>query len=180
MSARLPGTREARRALRNKLYSAHIVYGTSLFGSLTPSHRHSGLTLRLMRFRRNDPFMSLTKPCACVGKCRHQTEWQKWIGKSSPSLDVSCHECTEVDLPEYDVRKVMGARDPLSSVDAFHDCRSTPCQYYVRISRHPYVAGEDSKPCQDHCKLNTEMQPWGSSTPIVLQHTGPRCPQNIA
>ena len=55
MSSRLAGTRQVRRSINHLLFSARVTYGTPTFITVTPSERHSGLAVRLFRYRRNDP-----------------------------------------------------------------------------------------------------------------------------
>ena len=55
MSSRLSGTRQVRRSINHLLFSARVTYGTPTFITVTPSERHSGLAVRLFRYRKNDP-----------------------------------------------------------------------------------------------------------------------------
>ncbi len=55
MSSRFAGTRQIRNSIRHIVFSSRVFYGLPLYGSLTPSERHSGLILRLYRCRQTDP-----------------------------------------------------------------------------------------------------------------------------
>ena len=55
MSARIPGTRQVRRTINHLVFSSRVVYGLPVFMTVTPGERHSGLMIRLSRYRRNDP-----------------------------------------------------------------------------------------------------------------------------
>ena len=107
MSSRLPGTRQVRRSINHYLFSARVVYGVPVFMTVTPSERHSGLCVRLFRYRRNDPAI------AHAGQA-----FMKYIGANTPSIYFNHDdgwENVETDLPEYDVRRDMAGRDPLSA-----------------------------------------------------------------
>ena len=80
--------------------------------TVTPSERHSGLMIRLTRYRRNDP-----------GLLFAHKDFQPWIGHDKPSLeavDDEIYETATVDLPDYDLRKLLTTRDNLCSVEAFN------------------------------------------------------------
>ena len=55
MSSKIPGTRQIRRTINHIVFSSRVVYGLPVFMTVTPSERHSGLMIRLTRYRRNDP-----------------------------------------------------------------------------------------------------------------------------
>ena len=74
--------------------------------TITLGERHSGLILRLSRYRREDPGVRDGYP-----------EFLPYAGHSMPSLcppDEIEAETMEVDLPEYDFRRIMTAKDPLA------------------------------------------------------------------
>ena len=113
MSARLAGTRQMRRHIGHIVKSSLIIYGCPVFMTVTPSERHSGLCIRLMRIRRRDPAVTTG-----VGQ-----QFRDWIGHDRPSLYPKGHadaeEVVDIDMPEYDLRRAMTGRDPLSCVLAF-------------------------------------------------------------
>jgi hypothetical protein len=116
MSSRIAGTRQIRNSIRHIVFSSRIFYGTTVFATVTPSERHSGLAIRLFRGRRNDPAY------ACAAR-----EFLPFIDHDTPSLcpaDVSAETVTfglpvDADLPDYDLRRLITARDPLCCVNAF-------------------------------------------------------------
>ena len=98
MSSRIPGTRQVRHHIRHIIFSSRVFYGIPVFMTITPSERHSGLTVHLYRGRRTDP--------AYTGTAQ---DLRDWIGYNSPSLqpeeETDEHgEVCIVDLPEYDTR----------------------------------------------------------------------------
>ena len=114
MSSRLPGSRQVRNSIRHIIFSSRIFYGVPVFMTLTPSERHSGLAIRLYRGRASDPaFRSAAK------------DMRPWIGSQHPSLRPAdsvhdAEEVAEVDLPDYDTRRLITSRDPVCCVHAFH------------------------------------------------------------
>ena len=73
MSARIPGTRQIRRSISHVIFSSRVVYGLPIFMTVTPGERHSGLMIRLMRYRRSDPTVNVGAP-----------EFLPWIGHDKP------------------------------------------------------------------------------------------------
>jgi len=108
-----------------------IVYGSGIFMTISPSERHNGLAIRLSRYRRSDPLLD---PSVAAAE-------RRWIGAEAPRLgpqrrwaddgqrveerlqrgaDEEMEEVTtDIDIPDYDVRRLILARDPLCTVDAF-------------------------------------------------------------
>ena len=133
MSARLQGTRQIRGSIRHVVFATRVVYGVPIFMTLTPSERHSGLAIRLFRGRRKDPAFT----CAAQGEDRKGKKWLDnnsfvpYLGYDSPSLKPLFEEFAfeeaaaselpieGLDLPEYDLRRLITARDPLCCVNAF-------------------------------------------------------------
>ena len=158
MSSRLAGTRQVRNSIRHIVFSSRIFYGAPVFMTFTPSERHSGLAIRLYRGRRNDP--------AYFTGSAHVVK--PWIGSSTPSL---CPEevldgdgaSAEVDLPEYDVRRLITSRDPLCCVHAFLVMTRVvlPSIFGFRMCPDcPHCAkGED--PCMD--SFGSNATPMGGS-----------------
>jgi len=110
MSGKLAGTRQIRRSMNHLTFSAQVVYGLGAFLTFTPSERH-GLAVRFSRYRKEDPGITAGSP-----------EFAPWIGHDRPSL-FAAHsddmETIEFDVPDYDLRRLMNARDPVSCVYAF-------------------------------------------------------------
>ena len=155
MSSRIPGTRQIRGAIRHIIFSSRVFYGIPVFMSFTPSERHSGLVVRLYRGRRHDP--------AYAGMAR---DLAAWAGYDSPSLrppersEDDDEESVEGELPEYDTRRILAGRDPLSCVYAF-----------MVITRVVFPALYGFRMCPDcpHCATAEHpcMDSFGSSaTPM--------------
>ena len=108
MSGKIPGTRQIRRSIFHTVFSSRIVYGNPVFMTVTPSERHSGLLLRLSRHRRNDPALNSLPE-----------ELRSYVAADIPFLYGEEEDDVVLDLPEYDHRRLLAARDPLSAVNAF-------------------------------------------------------------
>jgi len=113
MSSRLAGIREIRSTIRHVVFNSRICYRISVFLSFTPSKRHSGLALRLYRGRRADPayarFTTIERQCLDY----------HFPSLSPHDINDSIGENVVIDLPDYDSRWTLTARDPLCCVYAF-------------------------------------------------------------
>ena len=154
MSSRLPGTRQVRRIIKHMLFSARVIYGVPTFVTFTPSERHSGLCGRMFRYRGNDPAIQ-----------HAGAKFRDYIGFDVPSLyyDSEDWESTFIDLPEYDVRKAMAGRDPLSALHAFWvNIRVIlPALYGCRMCPDCPNCALSSKPCMD--VFGSNATPMGGS-----------------
>ena len=105
MSDAILGSRELRIQIGHLIFGARVFYGHGLFATISPSERHSGLMLKLSRFRKNDP--GIVFDDAGMGD---------WIGSEKPSLEPS----VTIDLPPYTGRRALLSRDPLAVEEGFH------------------------------------------------------------
>eukprot|EP00973_Karenia_brevis_P091800 12409175-Karenia_brevis.AAC.1 len=108
VTATLSGCQETRRQMGHVFASAPLMYGHGLFLTISPSERHSGLTLRLSRHRKDDPLLSR-------GHATEDVERRRLASQSWPSLFSDI----EIDLPGFDMRLEAVSRDPLAAVMAF-------------------------------------------------------------
>jgi len=136
ISSALPGTQEVRRQMGHVGFGGAIVYGSGIFMTISPSERHSGLALRLSRYRRSDP---LVKAGVASGEA-------EWIGFDAPRLAPERGNVV-IELPEYDLRRLMHARDPLCVVDAF--------KVYVRVALARLVGMRMCPDCP-HCNKGAD------------------------
>ena len=65
----VPGTLEIRKQIGHLTLAGEVFYGSSIFGTISPSERHGNLRVRLSRYRRNDPAVRhMQDECqACTG-----------------------------------------------------------------------------------------------------------------
>ena len=94
------------------LSSALVEFGDPLFLTISPSSRHSGMCIRLSRYRRNDPAMLHDKnPSISV---------PRWAGAEQPKIwrqESKAH--VTIDIPDYTLRRVIAARDPWAVMQIF-------------------------------------------------------------
>ena len=55
LASHLGGTQAVRRIMGHRHFGARVMYGDCIFFTISPNEQHSGLVLRLSRFRENDP-----------------------------------------------------------------------------------------------------------------------------
>ena len=140
----IAGTRQVRRRIGDLMNSACVVYGLPIFCTLTPSERHNGLALRLMRYRRNDPAVDPT-----INNLA--SDMRDFIREDYPSMQSSNCEEAWVDIPEYELRKVFMAKDALCAVDAFAvdiKCRLATL-FGMRMCPDCPRCTETANPCMD-------------------------------
>ena len=101
----LPGTQEIRTKIGRVGFWASLIYGHGIFMTVSPSERHNYLALRMCRYRTFDPYVDSTH--------------SPWIGMHSPSIETKDDEEITIDIPGYNLRKLMLAEDPLAVVNAF-------------------------------------------------------------
>ena len=109
--------------------------------TITPSERHSGLLIRLSRYRVSDPALNIARP-----------EFLPYAGYTQPSVylpdDV---EHAEIDIPDYDLRRIMGSQDPLSCLYSFFVQTTVilPNLYGFRMCPDCPHCCESDTPCMD-------------------------------
>ena len=106
----VPGTQEIRSTIGHVCFWSSIVYGNGIFMTVTPGERHSYLAIRLSRYRKRDPYI------ACE---RSEPREKLWVGADMPSLQAHADDVFEKDIPGYDLRRLILARDPLAATLAF-------------------------------------------------------------
>eukprot|EP00973_Karenia_brevis_P053314 7410294-Karenia_brevis.AAC.1 len=114
----LPGTQEIRTKIGHIGFWASVVYGNGIFITASPSERHNYLAIRLSRYRQEDPYVCVNPGDEGAGEERIREE-KKWIGEDFPSLEPSEEHEFECEIPGYDVRRLLLARDPLCAANAF-------------------------------------------------------------
>ena len=102
LSSTCAGTQEIRIMIGHSLFGARVEYGEPLFLTISPSSRHSALTVRCSRYRKSDPAM--------VFDPQPKTSVPAWAGQFVPRLwqDVSQNHA-EIDVPYYGLRRIIAA-----------------------------------------------------------------------
>ena len=158
-SRTLSGAQELRLQMGHCLTGANIVYGTGVFITISPSERHSGLALRLLRKRANDPWLNYGEP-------NFKALMQKLAAADYPSLETvteewaASNDCeyAEVTLPEYKLRRQAISNDILCCVEAFLVLVKVVLATLLGIRmcpKCPHCNANDAKfPCQDQFGSN--------------------------
>ena len=129
---------------------ATVVYGSGIFMTVSPGERHNYLAIRLSRYRREDPYITESQSRA--------TE-EPWIGADKPSLEAACDESFEVEVPGYDARKNLLAKDPLAAANAFFIQIRVLLATLLGIRMCPQCPHccEGKDPCMDSFGSNAEL-----------------------
>ena len=158
-SRTLSGAQELRLQMGHCLTGANIVYGTGVFITISPSERHSGLALRLLRKRASDPWLQYGEP-------NFKALMQKLAAADYPSLETvteewaASNDCeyAEVSLPEYKLRRQAISNDILCCVEAFLVLVKVVLATLLGIRmcpKCPHCNANDAKfPCQDQFGSN--------------------------
>ena len=126
------------------------MYGQGIFMTISPGERHNYLALRLSRYRRRDQFIT-------HGDTRGEADW---IGTDKPSLRATDDDIFEIEVPGYDLRRLIQARDPLACANAFSQCKFVVCsrRFLGCACAHlcPHCC-ESGNPCSDVWGSNGEL-----------------------
>ena len=107
----IPGTQEIRTKIGHLVFWSTVVYGNGIFMTVSPGERHNYLAIRLSRYRQNDPFIT--------SRCQDAASHRPWASRDKPSLEPKIDDEVNIDIPGYDLRRLILARDPLAAVNAF-------------------------------------------------------------
>ena len=99
MQGHMPGTIEVRRRIGRFLFGARVEMGEPLFITISPTTRHNSLCIKFSRYRGADPGGTAEG------------------GRECPRLWETA-EAT-IDVPPYDTRRQLSARDPWAVVLSF-------------------------------------------------------------
>ena len=156
LAQNLGGSQQLRQLMGHTQFGARVNYGDCVFFTISPNEQHSALVLRLSRFRANDPYV------------KHQGEAERQLaGQNVPTLEARPRqtenvEQVDVELPEYDMRRIATARDPLAVVEAYriHVLLRLAAVLGVRMCpRCPRCNHRGRLGCQD--KFGSNMRPMG-------------------
>ena len=110
---KIPGTQEVRRVMRFDIHAYRVRYGVPIFVTFSPDEANNMVMLRLARSRTSDP-------CHCADAknqpfgSRHVPDLEK------DHVDLAVPLTTLLaEVPAYDERRAILARDGLASVDGF-------------------------------------------------------------
>ena len=145
----IPGTQEIRSKIGHVCFWATVVYGNGIFMTMSPGERHNYLAIRLSRCRAKDPHIMCTPA---------EDQQRHWIGSAKPSLEASDSDSFQFEVPGYDLRKLIQARDPLAPAHAFAvQVRIIMATLFgIRMCPDCPHCSESSAPCMDAFGSNAE------------------------
>ena len=112
LSSKLPGTQQIRLMIGHSLFGARVEYGDPLFLTISPSAKHSGMCIRMSRYRESDPAIFAESHARATMRPWHTSQLPKiWATGNGDSIGI--------EIPEYDVRRMMTSRDPWAVMQAF-------------------------------------------------------------
>ena len=144
----LPGTQEARAKMRHEIEAMRVRYGTPIFVTMSPDEAHQLLFVRLSRGRVADPCHARDTPDLVAARGR---DWPP-LCKDLTLPVASLVETLCQDLPSWQDRRAILARDPLASVDGFRMLMSLALRHLFGVrfcSRCPECNRRSSGQCQD-------------------------------
>ena len=147
----LPGTQEIRIKIGHLGFWSTVVYGNGIFMTISPGERHNYLAIRLSRYRQRDPFMQAPTDAAA--------QQRPWGSKDSPSIEPHADDEFHVDIPGYDLRRLVLAQDPLAAANAFFvQIRVVLATVLgIRMCPHCLHCSNTDYPCQDALGSNAEL-----------------------
>ena len=127
-----------------------MVYGNGIFMTISPGERHNHLAIRLSRHRRLDPYVQ--------GEESSRVQERRWIGQDAPSLEARASDRFEIEVPGYDMRRLILAQDPLAAVLAFSvQVRAILAPLFgIRMCPDCPHCAELDHPCRDAFGSNAE------------------------
>jgi len=139
MAGHMPGSQAVRKLMGYAAHGGRVVYGDSLFLTISPNEEQSALVLHLIRNRRNDPM--LQGPTAADAALR------TYSGMHAPGLEANTADAHSLEVPCYELRRILAARDPRAVMEA----------YFVQIRRRlPWLLG--MRMCSQCPKCNAETR----------------------
>ena len=121
LAREMSGTQQLRRLMGHTQFGARVVYGDCLFMTISPNPQMSALTLRLSRYRDNDPYIQYsdaqTQQLAKDNAPKLEAKRRRLVSMRPSCADTN--DFAEIDIPIYDERLKMTARDPLAIIEGY-------------------------------------------------------------
>ena len=93
----IPGTYEIRAKIDHLGFWASVLYGNCIFMTVPPGERHNYLAIRMSPYRGDDPYAD--------------DAHRPWTSEGKPRLHPDLHDYFGVDIPGYDLRRIMLAEN---------------------------------------------------------------------
>ena len=152
---KMSGTQETRRQMRFDTNALRVRYGVPIFVTFSPDEKHNLLMIRLSRTRKNDPVLLHDAAAALFGDLKAPR-----LGQASYTMHDSDDvflalkpEALKAEVPDYDTRRALIAKDSLASVEGFRVMVLVAYRHLfgMRVCPNcPHCNHDDhADPCQD-------------------------------
>ena len=156
LSSKLPGTQQIRLMIGHSLFGARVEYGDPLFLTISPSAKHSGMCIRMSRYRESDPAIFAESHARATMRPWHTSQQPKiWATGNGNSIGI--------EIPEYDVRRMMTSRDPWAVMQAFTHAVKYILARLLGLRMCPLCPRCNATELGCQNKFGHNMQPMGGS-----------------
>ena len=156
----IAGTQEIRSKIGHVCFWGSVVYGNGIFMTISPGERHNYLAIRLSRYRNRDPYITQGDSAEreWIGTDRPSLQANEGDRFQLPSLEANEHDEIKFEVPGYDLRRLIQARDPLAPALAFAvQVRCVLATLFgIRMCPDCPHCAEGESPCQDAFGSNAE------------------------
>ena len=108
LGSTIAGTQQIRLYMGRALFCARVEFDDPLFLTISPRSRHSGMCVRLSRYRQSDPAKTHD---ASVHRCAGAQQPKIWQQEAKNNMTM--------DILDYPLRRIMAARDPWAVIHHF-------------------------------------------------------------
>ena len=161
---KMSGTQETRRQMRFDTNALRVRYGVPIFVTFSPDEKHNLLMIRLSRTRKKDPVLLHDPAAALFGDLRAPRLGQAaytmhdgddvWLALSPEDL--------QAQIPDYDTRRALIAKDSLASVEGFRVMVLLAYEHLFGMRVCPNCPhcnhDDDAEPCQDCFGSNAKSE----------------------
>ena len=161
---KMSGVQETRRQMRFETNALRVKYGVPIFVTFSPDEKHNLLMIRLSRTRKKDPVLLHDAAAALFGDLKAPR-----LGQSSYTMHDSedvflalAPEDLVAQVPDYDGRRALIAKDSLASVEGFRVMVLLAYRHLFGMRVCPNCPhcnhDEREEPCQDCFGSNAKSE----------------------
>ena len=161
---KMSGTQETRRQMRFDTNAMRVKYGVPIFVTFSPDDKHNLLMIRLSRARKKDPVLLRDAAAALFGS-REAPRLGRASYTQHSADDVFLAlkpEDLQEQVPSYEVRRALLAKDSLASVEGFRLMVLLAYEHLFGMRVCPNCPhcnhDEDGRPCQDLFGSNAKAE----------------------
>ena len=171
-TSNIAGCQAIRRKIGQLCFGMRVVYGETIFVTVSPNRRHSSMILKMSRCRKNDTSLTGQGPVVDArAKFSNKNAPKVFANSSYADDEKGCSVTKEIPLPELWIRQACNAQDPLASCHhylffmmvvlpasfgirlcfACPDCNVDSCHAYTK--QYMYT----NKSCSDYLGNNSKL-----------------------